>query len=59
MESIIRPSITDHFIDNNAFSNKQFGFIKGRRSTVKQLLKSHGYVDGIVRNRWSNQCWLY
>jgi len=23
-------SITDHFIDNNAFSNKQFGFIKGR-----------------------------
>jgi len=38
MESIIRQSITDHFIDNNAFSNKQFGFIKGR-STVIQLLK--------------------
>jgi len=37
MESIIRQSITDHFIANNAFSNKQFGFIKGR-STVKQLL---------------------
>jgi len=37
MESIIRQSITDHFLDNNAFSNKQFGFIKGR-STVMQLL---------------------
>jgi len=38
MESIIRQSITDHFIDNNAFSNKQFDFIKGR-STVMQFLK--------------------
>jgi len=38
LESIIRQSITDHFIDNNAFSNKQFGLIKGR-STVMQLLK--------------------
>jgi hypothetical protein len=37
MESL-RQSITDHFLDNNAFSNKQFGFIKGR-STVMQLLK--------------------
>jgi len=38
MESIIRQSITDHFIDNIAFSNKQFDFIKSR-STVVQLLK--------------------
>ena len=38
MESIIRQSITDHFADNDAFSNKQFGFFKGR-STVMQLLK--------------------
>jgi len=38
MESIIRQSITDHFIANNAFSSKQFGFIKCR-STVMQLLK--------------------
>jgi len=44
MESIIRQSITDHFIDNNAFSNKQFGFIKGR-STVIQLL--------IVMDMWT------
>jgi len=38
MESIIRQSITDHFIDNYVFSNKQFGFIEGR-STVMQLIK--------------------
>jgi len=38
MESIIRQSITDHFKDNNAFSNKQFGFIKDR-STFMQLLE--------------------
>jgi len=37
MESIIRQSITDHFINNNVFSNIQFGFVKGR-STVMQLL---------------------
>jgi len=29
IESLIRQSITDHLIvDNNVFSNKQFGFIK-------------------------------
>ena len=38
MEPIIRQAITDHLIHNYVFSNKQFGFIKGR-STVKQLLK--------------------
>ena len=37
MESIIRDHIMDHFTKNNLFSNKQFGFIKGR-STVLQLL---------------------
>jgi len=41
LESIIRQSITDHVIDNNAFSNKQFGFIQGK-STVMQL---HKVVD--------------
>jgi len=30
MESIIRDTITDFFFANNFFSNKQFGFIKGR-----------------------------
>jgi len=37
MEFIIRHSITAHFIDNNVFSNKQFGFIIGTL-TVMQLL---------------------
>jgi len=38
MESIIRDVITDYFLLNGFFSNKQYGFIKGR-STVLQLLK--------------------
>jgi hypothetical protein len=37
MESIIRDHIMDYFHNNKLFSNKQFGFIKGR-STVTQLL---------------------
>jgi hypothetical protein len=37
MESIIRDHIVEHFNRNKLFSNKQFGFIKGR-STVLQML---------------------
>ena len=37
MESIIRDYIMDYFLDHRFFSDKQFGFIKGR-STVIQLL---------------------
>ena len=56
MESIIRDDVMQHFAKNNLFSNKQFGFIKGR-STVLQLLKvldswtemleSGGHIDVI------------
>ena len=38
MESIIRHHIMNFFFENSYFSNKQYGFIKGR-STVLQLLK--------------------
>jgi len=38
MESVIRDSVTTHFKLNHLFSNKQFGFIKGR-STSLQLSK--------------------
>jgi hypothetical protein len=37
LESIIRDSVIKHLHDNNLFSKKQYGFIKGR-STVSQLL---------------------
>ena len=37
-ESIIRDHIMQHFLENRLFSNKQYGFIKGR-STSLQLLK--------------------
>ena len=37
MESIIRDYIMSHFHNNKFFSQKQFGFIKGR-STTTQLL---------------------
>ena len=38
MESLIRDSVMEFFLFNNLFSDKQYGFIKGR-STVLQLLK--------------------
>jgi len=37
MESIIRDHIMKYFLDNDLFSKKQYGFLKGR-STVLQLL---------------------
>jgi len=38
MESTVRDMIMKHFSINNLFTNRQFGFLKGR-STVMQLLK--------------------
>jgi len=38
MESIVRDFIMENFITHDFFSDKQYGFIKGR-STVLQLLK--------------------
>src|SRR6266516_6667068 len=38
MESLIRDLVMNHILVNNLFSDKQYGFIKGR-STVLQLLK--------------------
>lgn len=55
-ESIIRDRMMEYFCSNELFSNKQYGFIKGR-STVMQLLKildqwtacleERGHVDTI------------
>ena len=54
MESIIRDSIMVHFKINNLFSNKQFGFIKGRSTTLQllqildrwtELLENGGQID--------------
>jgi len=38
MESIVRDNVIDHFVKNKLFTNKQFGFLKGR-SIVTQLLQ--------------------
>jgi len=45
MESLVRDIVIDHFVSNNLFSDKQYGFIKGR-STVLQLLK--------ITDSWTN-----
>ena len=56
LESFIRDALVDYMKSNKFFTNKQFGFLKGR-STVLQLLKiidrwseildSGGWVDAI------------
>ena len=38
LESIIRDKVMEHFTINKLFTNRQFGFLKGR-STVTQLLQ--------------------
>src|SRR6202000_519896 len=45
MESIVRNKLVEYFSLNNLFSNKQYGFIKGR-STALQLLK--------ISDDWTN-----
>ena len=47
LESIIRDHIIEHLTSNKLFSEKQFGFIKGR-STVTQLLE--------ILDKWTD--WL-
>ena len=56
MESIIRDNIMNHFIINRLFSNRQFGFVKGRSTTLQLLqvldtwtecLEQGGQVDVI------------
>ena len=37
MESIIRDNVMNHFKLNHLFTNKQFGFIKGRLATLQLL----------------------
>ena len=37
MESIIRDNVMNHFKLNHLFTNKQFGFIKGRSATLQLL----------------------
>ena len=59
LESIIRDKVKEHFISNKLFTNRQFGFLKGR-STVTQLLQilddwteaseSGGRIDVIYTN---------
>ena len=37
MESVLRDNIMSHFRANMLFSSKQFGFIKGRSTTLQLL----------------------
>ena len=37
MESLIRDQLMEYFLNCNLFSNKQFGFIKGRSTTLQLL----------------------
>ena len=45
MESIIRDNIMNHFIINRLFSNRQFGFVEGRSTTLQLLQVDVIYTD--------------
>jgi len=51
MESIVRDKVMDHFVKNKLFTNKQFGFLKGR-STVTQLLQILDDLTETLESRW-------
>jgi len=51
MESIVRDKVMDHFVKNKLFTNKQFGFLKGR-STVTQLLQILDDWTETLESRW-------
>jgi hypothetical protein len=68
MESIIRDHIMDYFYNNKLFSNKQFGFIKGRSNIMDYFYnnklfsnKQFGFIKGrstvtqllIVLDKWT------
>jgi len=50
MESVIRDRLMKYFLMNNLFSNRQYGFIKGR-SSVLQLLKVSDDWTKLLENR--------
>ena len=68
MGSIIQDSIMAHFKINNLFSNKQFGFIKGRSTTLQllqildrwtELLENGGQIDVVYTDLEKHLIRLY
>jgi hypothetical protein len=56
MEKLVRVIIVNHMIKNELFSNKQFGFISGRSTTLQllrvmdewtEILDHGGQIDSI------------
>ena len=54
MESIVRDKVMDHFVKNKLFTNKQFGFLKGRSA-----ISNFGWLDRNTGIRWQNWCSIY
>ena len=53
MEAIIRDKILIHFKVNMLFTDKQFGFIKGRSTTLQLLQNDIGQMDRMSGTRWA------
>jgi len=68
MEFIIRDNVMAHVKLNHIFTNKQFGFIKGRSATLQllqildnwtELLKTRGQIDVIYTLIWKKPLTKY
>ena len=55
MEKLVKKQIVSHMTKNKLFSNKKFGFISGR-STTLQLLKVMNEWTEIMDNGGSIDC---
>jgi len=51
MEKIIRDDMVIHMKRNKLFSNKQFGFIKGRSTVLQMLIKLDEWTEALDRGK--------
>ena len=59
LESIVREQLIDYLKKNKLFSNKQFGFLGGRSTTLQLLKVLDNWTD--ILDRGSHRCilWLH
>ena len=51
LESLVRKAIIIHLTDNNLFSNKQFGFMNGRSTTLQLMHYLDKCVESVAQGR--------
>ena len=59
LESVVREAVLDHLCCNNLLSNKQFGFIGGRSTTLQLLTFIDECVKTLASEKGDHVCLLF